>query len=325
MGEGLSAIIATNAALSASKTVLESVQNWNSRSTPEFITRRAFKRMIDKNTVLGFHEHLRLQRYAPTPILDAMCNCRGRGKVFVAMVPSGLGKTTAAKQFLHQFKEKRQGIAICGQSGTDEPYVRSMLAALGMDPINPPKGWLKCLVNALDDADNACTRKPFLVLDDFGGDEFVTADASLIITLKSQVRNTKVSVIVLTNTKEYADFLLSKNQLQGIVPVTGTYPDFRDIYPNGEWMSMRWSINTYKMSARHQPNLAQFSTAQINDAIDEYVRGLTQEKFDQMTPLILWEELENILSPEMHWRAAPDITSSGEGEEIAGCAQCVVS
>ena len=116
----------------------------------------------------------------------------------------------------------------------------------------------------------------------FGGDEFVTADASLIVTLKSQVRNTKVSVIVLTNTKEYADFLLSKNQLQGILPVTNTYPDFRDLYPNGQWISMRWSVNTCKMAARHQPCLAQCSTDQINDTIDEYVRGLTQENFDQM-------------------------------------------
>lgn len=324
MPDAATLIIATNTALAASKTIVESVANWHAYITPEFMTRRAFETAINNSTVVNFHTHLRLARYSPTPILDAMCNCKGKGKVFVAMAPSGLGKTTAAKQFLHQFKDHRQGIAICVQSAaTTTPYVQLMLAALGMSPTNPPQGWLKCLINCLHNAGKAVPgrpyRKPYLVLDDVGGSD---VDAQLVMALKSQVRNTNATVIVLTRTKESADFLVSQNGLQGIVPLADTHPNF----PNGEWVNLRWEVATYKMSARHQPTLARFSRDQINDAIDEYVKGLTQKEFDQLTPLIMWDVIEERLSPDTLWTAAPNATSSGEGNETdqVGCTECIV-
>lgn len=320
------AIVATNAALLASKIISESIQDWNAVLTPEFITRTAFDRMIQNNTVINFHDHLRLARYAPTPILNAMCNCQGKGQVFVAMVPSGLGKTTAAKQFLHQFKEHRQGIAICVQSAaTNTPYVRLMLTALRMSSTNPPTGWLKCLINCLHAAGHANAgnsyRKPFLILDDFGG---TNEDAELIMALKSQVRNTNATVIVLTRAKETADYLLSQNNLQGIVPLTDTYPNFRELYPRGEWVSMSWDADTYKMSARHQPFLAQFSKSEINDAIDDFIRGLAQEKLDQLTPLLLWDELKYRLHREALCTTKPNAASSGGSQGNVDCTQCVV-
>ena len=326
MGGAGTAIIVTNAALSASKIIAEAVQDWSSY-TPEFIQRDHFGRMIENNTVIGFHEHLRLARYAPTPILDAMCNCRGKSKVFVAMAPSALGKTTAAKEFLHHFKKDRQGIAICVQSAaTNTPYVQLMLSALGFSPTNPPKGWLKCLVSALHNAGKRVPgkpyRKPFLILDDFGGTD---TDAELVMALKSQVRNTNASVIILTRNQKDADFLLEQNTLQGIIPLADTYPNFRELYPHGEWVSMSWGVETYKMSARHQPSLVQFSRDQIDDAIDEIFRGLSQEGLKQLTPLVMWDKLEAHLSPEILATAPPRNTFSGKGDEKVGCVQCIVS
>ena len=315
-------IAAANVALHASKIILESVQDWNGILTQEWVTRRAFERMINRSTVLGFQEHLRLRRYAPTPILNAMCHCKGNGKVFVVMVPSGLGKTTAAKQFLHQFQEHRQGIAFCAQTGVNgQPYVLSMLTALGMSPRNPPSGWLKCLFNCLHSADYARTRKPYLILDDFGCSP---QDGELIMALKSQVRNTTATVIVLTRNKEDADYLLSQNNLVGIEPLTDTYPNFHELFPHGEWVSMRWDVNTCKMSARHQQSLAEVSTDRINEAIDEYVRGLTQVQFDQLNPRMMWDALQESLSPEVSWTAAPNVNVSGEGGDSGDCAQCVI-
>jgi hypothetical protein len=50
-------------------------------------------------------------------------------------------------------------------------------------------------------------------------------------------------VIVLTPSEEYANYLLSMNQLQGIVPLAGTYsldqfPKY-DQVPRGKWKSGR--------------------------------------------------------------------------------------
>ena len=325
MVEATTTIVATNAALSASKIIVESVENWNSLITPEWVTRNSFDSMIRGGTVCGFQEHLRLERYAVTPILRNMCECTGAGTVFVAMVPSGLGKTTAAKQFFHQFKQHTQGIAICSQvSSTTKPYVHLMLSALGMNPINPPKGWLKCLINCLHNAGNDTPgRQPYLVLDDFGRTK---EDAELIMALKSQARNTNAIIIVLTRTKEDADFLLSQNDLVSIIPLSDTYPDYRNLFPNGEWASMRWDITTYKMSARHQPRFAKkYTRDQIENAIDQHIGSLTPQQIDQLDPLALWRALDAILAPPPSWNVDPTATLSGEGLEVDGaCTQCVI-
>lgn len=76
------------------------------------------------------------------------------------------------------------------------------------------------------------------------------------MTLKSQLRNTQVHTIVLTPRKEYSNFLLGLNDFAGVVPLLDTYPDFRQIYPDGDWASMHWPIDALKISARYNPELA---------------------------------------------------------------------
>lgn len=243
--------------------------------------------------------------------------------MFVAMVPSGLGKTTAAKQFLHQFKQHTQGIAICSQVlSTTKPYVHLMLSALGLNPINPPKGWLKCLINCLQNAANDSPgRQPYLVLDDFGR---TREDAELIMALKSQARNSNAIIIVLTRTKEDADFLLSQIDLVSIIPLSNTYPNYRNLFPNGEWASMRWDILTYKMSARYQPRFVkEFTRDQIENAIDQYIGSLSPQQIDKLDPPSMWRALEAILSPTPSFDATATLSREGL-ESGAGCTQCVV-
>lgn len=68
-----------------------------------------------------------------------------------------------------------------------------MLTASGMNPSNPHKGWLKCLINCLGAAEIADTRKPYLILDGFG---VSSEDAELLMAQKPGA-NTSV-ILVLT-------------------------------------------------------------------------------------------------------------------------------
>ncbi|KAL3921950.1 MAG: hypothetical protein SGILL_002471 [Bacillariaceae sp.] len=280
--------------------------------------------MIAHNTVLDEYKHLRLEKYAATPILNAMCECarEASGQVFVAMVPPGLGKTTATAQFLLQFQEYRQGIAICGTHGAT-PFVHEMLGALGLSHTHPPNGWLKCLVTCLHAA--AFTkphRKPYLILDDVIGFD---ADAQLLMALNDLLRGSRATVIVLTRKRESADFFLSKSGLQGIVPLPNTYPKYKEIFPRGEWASMRWDLKTYKMAARHQPLLAGFSRDAVEYEIDEYAVSLSQEQLDTLRPIQLWNKVRERLNPE-NIRTASHTSSCGEeGGEFVSCTHCVVS
>jgi hypothetical protein len=143
-------VVGANAAsgLSAVKILLEATTEWKSKLKPRWMQVAEFKRMIDNNTVLGFQKNLQRPKYATTPILEAMGTEKDFGAVSVAMVPPLRGKTTAAYYFLRKNKKQIRGIAIC-RPDRSTPYVMSMLELLGLDPVNPPRGWLTCLVDAL--------------------------------------------------------------------------------------------------------------------------------------------------------------------------------
>ena len=94
----------------------------------------------------------------------------------------------------------------------------------------------------------------------------------------------------LTPSKEFANFLLSKDDLQRIVPLNGTYINGR--YPNGEWVSMHWSSLTMKIAARHLPSLSGKTTVEeINAAIDKHYESLSDQEQKSLTLV----ELEKVL------------------------------
>lgn len=314
-------LVAANATLSACKIVLESTSEWSSLK-PRFLQVQAFKQMIDSNAVLGFTPSLLREKYALTPIIKSFENCDDAGAVSVAMVPASMGKTTAAKFFLHKNKEQVRGIAICRtEKGT--PYVMSMLQLLGLDTTNPPNGWLTCLIEALS---SPSRRKTFLILDEYVGRTGDEADEAFITTLKSHLRNTSVFAIALTPNEEYADWLLSLNQLQGIVPLNGTYLERR--YPDGKWKDMHWPVVTLKTAARQDPLLISH-IGRINDAIDNYVQGLTEEEFRQLSILKILKMLrERLLPPgEALTQSSLDlqVSTSAEDKDSTFCSACRIS
>jgi hypothetical protein len=132
------------------------------------------------------------------------------GAVSVAMVPPSRGKITAAYYFLRKNKEQIRGISIC-RPDRSTPYVISMLKLLGLNHVNPPHGWLTCLVDALAENSGGDGRRSVLILDEYVSTEQDDADAMFIHTLKLLLTNTSVRVIVLTPSEEYANYLLTQN------------------------------------------------------------------------------------------------------------------
>jgi hypothetical protein len=158
--------------------------------------------------------------------MQAMRACSDLGAVSVAMVSPALGKTTAAKVFLRRNKDAVRGIAFCrdGRKGKGMSYVSEMLRLLGMSTTNPPRGWLSCLVDALQFPSPGDDRRSYLILDEFGSEPGDQVDNILVEELKSLLRNTEIRAILLTPSEPYANYLLTRNNLQGIVPLSGTFP-----------------------------------------------------------------------------------------------------
>lgn len=76
------------------------------------------KRLVGSNSVLGFSPRLDRKKYAVTPIMQAMHECKGKGAVSVAWVPPALGKTVlSTSQPRPPFEESQfdgnKGISIC--------------------------------------------------------------------------------------------------------------------------------------------------------------------------------------------------------------------
>lgn len=310
---------AIHASLASTKILVEAAGEWKGRK-PRAWQVNEFRKLVNNNAVLGFNALLRRPRYATTPIITAMGNCDDFGAVSVVHVGPSMGKTTAANYFLRMNKRQLRGIAIC-RTNVGIPYTSSMLELLGLDPVNPPPGWLSCLVDALNEDSDDQHRQSVMVLDEFvcSEDQF-EVESSLIMSLKALLRGSRTRVIVLTPSKEYASFLISKNELQGIVPLTGTYP--LDQYPNGEWVSMHWSISTMKVAARQLPYLLDRAPVEIDTAIDHHYQGLSEQEQRPLTLVKLEKVLVAALKPPTQTldQKNIDVTVSNELDEYdQGC------
>ena len=114
-----------------------------------------------------------------------------------------------------QADEKRpRGITICPSQIT-EPYVLGLLRALGLDTMQPPSGWLECLIEALQTSG----EQTFLLLDDFVSSKPEDVDVRLLEALKASIRDTNVTVVALSQSKDSANVMLTKNGLVGIEPL----------------------------------------------------------------------------------------------------------
>ena len=166
-----------------------------------------------------------------------------------------------------------------------------------------------------------------LILDEFVSTGKNDADSALLMKIKATIRNsTNIRVIVLTPSKEYANYLLTLNQLQGIVPLQGTYPI--DQFPEGEWRSMHWSPPTMKVAARQLPELSSQNVKSINAEIDRYYDGLTAEAINSVTLLKVAEVLRlRLLTPEPtldQLNVRTNVSSDVDEYEGSGCTQCCI-
>lgn len=309
---------AIHASLASTKILAEATGEWKGQK-PRAWQVNQFRKLINSNAVLGYNALLRRSRYATTPIITAMGNCDDFGAVSVVHVGPSMGKTTAANFFLRMNKRQLRGLAIC-RTNVGIPYTSSMLDLLGLDPVNPPHGWLSCLVDALNE-DSGDHRQSVMVLDEFVcSEDLFEVESSLIMSLKALLRGSRTRVIVLTPSKDYASFLLAKNNLQGIVPLSGTYP--LDQYPNGEWESMHWSIATMKVAARQLPSLSDRTTVEVDAAIDQHYQGLSDQEQKSLTLVKLEKVLVAALNPPTQTldQTNLDVTVSCELDEYdQGC------
>lgn len=279
MPEPVSYAAGVNAALSATKIIAKSTGEWRGW-IPRQMQVAQFRRLVENNTVLGFSPSLKRKKYAITPVIQAMHNCDGEGAVSVAMVPPAQGKTTASMYFLRRNKSYVRGIAFC-RARKGIPYVVEMLELLGLDTSKPPHGWLSCLIDALRFPSPGDTRRSYLILDEFVNETTDRVDSSLVETFKTYLRNTGIRVILLTPSEDYANLLLTLNDLEGIIPLYGTYP--LDEYPNGQWQSMRWSVDTLKIAARQWHDFVEFTADRIDKEIDDYVASLSDDEAKKLS------------------------------------------
>lgn len=205
------------------------------------------KRIHDTATaraVLGSPLGIKRKHYARSPILKYMkSNIHTNGTIYVAYVPPGLGKTTACHAYLHK-GYRRRGIAFVP---TDQslPYFHSMLRLFDLDPTKPPDGFLQHLITSLSEPD------PGILI--FMTRGIYMDDVNLLNNIKKGIRETRVSVVVLTANEESANFLLSQNDLKFVCPLV-TAPALREISVKygpikrdvavplrwGEYLSMKW-------------------------------------------------------------------------------------
>jgi hypothetical protein len=96
-----------------------------------------------------------------------------------------------------------------------------MMKGLSLNTANPPSGWLPCLVDALQTSG----EQMFLLLDDFMSSGPNTSDTRLLSAIKAEIRDTKVTVVVLSQKRDAASFMLTLNGLVGVVPIKQSLTD----------------------------------------------------------------------------------------------------
>jgi hypothetical protein len=111
--------------------------------------RATFKKLADIHSTLGYAEQLIRQTFAMSPLMKRMRETTlVRGIVYIAYVPPGKGKTTSCKAFLRTGTISRPGIAFCPCQSAP-PYAKSMARLLSLNAVQPPLGWMACLIEAL--------------------------------------------------------------------------------------------------------------------------------------------------------------------------------
>jgi hypothetical protein len=261
--------------------------SWNGGFSHES-QKKAFRKLADESSVLGFPEALVREQYFKSPIISGLKKCHATGFVYIAYVPSGKGKTTACKVFLKEVGGHRQGIAIC-PSQTTMPYAMAMLQFLGLSTVSPPSGWMTCLIDALILSES---KQQFLLLDDFMSNGPNDFDVRFLSSIKAHFRNTRVIVVVLTQSSESADKMLTINHM--IRPLPESYTE-----STHAWSKMSWSASLLRKTALGDPKYKDKDKAVLEGWINEYINSMDPIDLEDKNPLHITEMLDiNLAEPE---------------------------
>ena len=167
------------------------------------------------------------------------------------------------------------------------------------------------------------TRRSYLFFDEFVNETRDRVDSSLVETIKTYLRNTCIRVILLTPSEDYANFLLSLNALEGILPLYGTYA--LEKYPNGQRQSMYWSVDSLKIAARQWHDFTEFTTDRIDREIDDYVASLSDDETKTLSFLKFVKAIEERLVVEPVLEQLDVTVSTSVDAEDPGCSSCTIT
>lgn len=259
--------------------------------------------------VFGGNSHLRREPkdYAESPIMAHIKkNCSKPGIIYVAYVPNNKGKTTACYACMDK-PYARRGVAFSPEYTPRVPYFDSMVASLGFDPENPPKGFMiRLLVELAKGEDHPELKSNLIILDNFMSHGFNPEDSCFLHNLKGHIKESGVTALVLTSNRDAACHLLSQNELGTIVPLATNRqivelrranpridPDTPLVFDWEQHVSMVWDKDELKKALVHSSAFLKLDEAKRNTIIqcfDSVYNGLSREDKDAADPISIMEQ-----------------------------------
>jgi hypothetical protein len=160
-----------------------------------------------------------------------------------------------------------------------------MLKYLDLDVDNPPEEWMVCLLEALKGLD----KLPVLILDDFMYNGATQHDKTFLLSLKSLLRSSTVTAIVLTSNKDAANAMLTWNGMVGIIPMVDndTVAELQCAFYAGtfaiDWnkeLNMQWSTKALQVAAAVDPRHKHMKTDEVDNEVKVYLDNL--ERLDRV-------------------------------------------
>ena len=255
------------------------------------------KAAAEKREAFGFPEALDRDNFAMSPISLALAQAdMAAGKVHVACVPAGLGKTSVCQIFLKCHNSFQHGIAFCpGALGSQDPadYLNSMRSFLGVGDDQP--GWLACFFKALEEMDVDVV----VLLDDIMSNGVTTGtSADLVFAIKTLIRGTKITVVCLMQSEEAANHLLKLNGWRSIVPVLPRADIItkRATTKQIVWATefdMRWSETAFVRAALARKDVSsRLTETQVRTLVGNFLAALTPQDRNEIGPDDIQEMLE---------------------------------
>lgn len=297
---------------------------------------KRIEKKVMQCAVLGSEDNMKRTDYAASPILEHIKKFGQTGVANVAYVPPSMGKTTACHAIMKKYVKEGTNRGLCfSPNDTPRPYLEHMVTLLGFTNIeSPPFGLVACLLRTLG-VYCSVQHPSYLILDDFMPAGPNRIDIDLLLSIKTRIRSMNIIVVVLTASKDSADYMLTMNNLETITPPVGNAAmkiiraEFQrgnhkrgDVTFHVKWethLSMEWDAEEMRKAISVSP-LYEAENAQDPQEFEKKIKTLLQDYSDEqrkeVTPTALMEALKES-SRTMH----PTITSSQSGTSLQSAPQ----